>query len=128
MDTTASALTLRTLLWFGVLMDAFGAEVWITSVNEFIDFSKAVNSGTTYEGTTVFLDSDIDLTEKTFEPIGNYSNYFLGVFDGQGHLIRNLNMTSSSQYIGLFGYSRGLTIRNVILDSSCSITSSYESE
>ena len=33
--------------------------------------------------------------------------------------------TSSSQYVGLFGYSRRLTIRNVILDSSCSIMSSF---
>ena len=32
--------------------------------------------------------------------------------------------SSSSQYVGLFGYSKGTTIRNVVLDSSCSVVSS----
>ena len=76
---------------------------------------------------TVFLDSDIDFTGETLEPIGvSDSNYFNGTFDGQGHAISNLNVTSSSGYVGLFGYSRGLTITNVVLDSSCSIISSYK--
>ena len=34
-------------------------------------------------------------------------------------------MTSSLRRVGLFGYSGGLTIKNVILDSSCSITNSF---
>ena len=33
--------------------------------------------------------------------------------------------SSSSQYVGLFGYSKDATIRNVVLDSSCSVVSSY---
>ena len=91
-----------------------------------------MNKGTNYEGTTVFLDSDLSLDEEFFEPIGYYKswndyNYFLGVFDGQGHTISDLNMNSSSQYVGLFGYSYGLPIKNVILDSSCSIASSRNS-
>ena len=106
---------------------AIGGELRIRSVDDFIQFRDNVDSGTNYYGTTVFLDSDIDFAGKTFEPIGNYSNYFNGTFDGQGHVISNLAMTSSSIYVGLFGYSWGLTIRNVILDSSCSITSSYGS-
>ena len=63
---------------------------------------------------------------KTFEPIGSTKlSFFRGAFDGQGHVISNLAMTSSSRFTGLFGLSYGLTIRNVILDSSCSIKSSY---
>ena len=34
-------------------------------------------------------------------------------------------MNSSSQCTGLFGYSKGATIRNVVLDSFCSVVSSY---
>ena len=103
-----------------------GDEVtWITSVDELIQFKDNVNSGTNYFGTTVFLDSDLSLTGKSFEPIGTSSNYFCGTFDGQGYVISNLAMNSSSQYVGLFGYSKGLTIKNVILDSSCSVTSSF---
>ena len=106
---------------------ALGAEFRIATPQELIEFSNNVNKGTSYSGTTVFLDSGIDLTGKTFEPIGySYSYQFRGVFDGQGHVISNLKMdSSSSQYVGLFGYSTGLTIKNVILDSSCSITCSY---
>ena len=111
-----------------IINSVIGEEVRIKSVDDFIDFSNNVNIGTNYTGTTAFLDSDLDLTGKTFEPIGNSSsNYFSCVFDGQGHMISNLVMAFSSRFVGLFGYSAGLTIRNVIFDSSCSITSLYSS-
>ena len=112
---------------FVLLVNAVvGEEVRITSVDKFIEFKDNVSKGTSYSGMTVFLDSDLPLAGKAFEPIGNSnSNYFSGVFDGQGHVISGLTMTSSLQYVGLFGCSRGLTIKNVILDSSCSIASSY---
>ena len=107
-----------------------GGELRITSADAFIEFSNSVNDNVSYYGSTVFLDSDLDFSGKTLEPIGHrvsyyYSNYFNGTFDGQGYVIKNLNITSSSQYVGLFGYSKGLTIKNVILDSSCTITSLF---
>ena len=59
-------------------------EMGISTVDEFIQFKDIVNSGTDYSGTTVFLDSDLSLDGKTFDPIGNFSsNYFCGTFDGQ---------------------------------------------
>ena len=100
----------------------------IESVDDLTDFTKVVNSGTNYYGTTVFLDTDLSLSGQTVQPIGSSSSYpFRGVFDGQGHAISNLAMTSSSYYTGLFGRSTGLTVRNVVLDSSCSITNTYSS-
>ena len=96
----------------------------ITSVDEFIQFKDNVNNGTNYEGTTVFLDSDLSFAGEAFEPIGDHSNDFRGVFDGQGHAISNLKIASSLDYVGLFGCTEGSTIKNVILDTSCSITSS----
>ena len=108
-----------------------GEEVRITNVDEFIQFKDNVNGGANYSGTTVFLESDLDFTGKSFEPIGTYnywgdSNYFNGTFDGQGHVISNLVMSSSSlESVGLFGSSATLTIKNVIIDSSCSFASSY---
>ena len=81
-------------------------EVRINSVDGFVEFTKIVNDGTNYLGTTVFLDSDLDLAGKTFEPIGNSISwkYFRGVLDGQGHAISNLEMTSDLKHIGIFGY------------------------
>ena len=107
---------------------ALSAEHHIKSANELIAFSKDVNSGMTFEGTTVFLDADIDFSggfSEQFEPIGNNSNYFQGTFDGQGHTVNNLAISSSLQYVGLFGYSTGTTIKNVVLDSSCTMTSLF---
>lgn len=88
-----------------------------------------MNGGTTYNGTTVFLSSDLDFTDNVFTPIGTGSNYFLGTFDGQGHVISNFKMsTSSYQYAGLFGYSDGLTLKNTVLGPSCSVASSINSQ
>ena len=77
----------------------------------------------------MFLDADIDFSDglsEQFEPIGKSNNYFFqGTFEGQGHTISNLAVNSSSEYVGLFGYSKEATIRNVVMDSSCSVVSSY---
>ena len=101
----------------------------IKNASDLIAFSKVVNSGTSYNGTTVFLDADIDFSgdlSDELEPIGTYTNNFKGTFNGQGHTISNLAMkSSSSRYVGLFGYSRYATIRNAVLDSSCSIVSFF---
>ena len=101
----------------------------IHSVSDLLAFSNSINNGgTTYSGTTVYLDSDMDFTEelsREFKPIGDKVNYFLGTFDGQGHVIRNLALRGSVENVGLFGYSNGATIRIIVMDSSCSVVSSF---
>ncbi|MGU7784559.1 GLUG motif-containing protein [Burkholderia sp. PU8-34] len=48
-----------------------------------------------------------------FAPVGNYPNEFSGIFDGLGHVVRNLTINRPSQYyVGLFGFSVG-TVTNV---------------
>ena len=50
-----------------------GSDVYISTASGLIQFSKAVNSGSTYSGFTVFLDADINFSEglsEQFEPIG----------------------------------------------------------
>lgn len=102
----------------------------ISSLGDFINFSNNVSSGTNYFGTTVRLCDDIDMANFTdFEPIGNnYDNYFNGTFDGQGYVISNLFVNSSSEHVGLFGRSTNLTVRNVVFDRSCSFVGSYEND
>ena len=112
----------------GVILDVNGFT--ITTAQGLIDFSNDVNSGTSYSGTTVYLGSDIDFNSslsQQFQPIGfTETNYFNGTFDGKGYVISNLTITtpSSSECTGLFGYSGGATIRNVVMDPSCSVNSS----
>lgn len=105
---------------------AAGSELIISNADEFVKFSNSVNSGERYTGTTILLGADIDLSgEDLIAPIGNaYPNYLNGTFNGQGHTVSNFKMESSSAYVGLFGHSRGTTVKNVILDSTCSIWSS----
>ena len=113
------------VLSLACVKSAAGGNHRITSLSEFSSFKNNVMSGTSYAGETVFLDTDLDLTGVTSEPIGNASKYFSGTFDGQGHVVKNFKIASSSlQYGGLFGNSYGLTIRNIVMGSSCSITSS----
>jgi hypothetical protein len=45
--------------------------------------------------------------------LGNGSAQFKGNFDGLGHTIDKLYILSSSEYLGLFGYTNGATISNV---------------
>ena len=129
-SSTASSLLLLFLLSSSLLSIAMGVEHKINDAQGLITFSNAVKSGTNFTGTTVVLGSDIDFTggySERFAPIGNSSRYFNGIFDGQGHTIRNLKVNSSSKYVGLFGYSLGSAIQNVVIDDSCSFGSSYSS-
>lgn len=65
-------------------------------------------------GGTVKLLRDVELT-GTWTPVGDSSTPFKGTFDGDGHKITGLEITSGS-YIGLFGYvGEGATIKNVNL-------------
>lgn len=87
-------------------------------------FSESVSNGRDFAGTTVLLTSDLDLSSyPNFRPIGqDASNYFTGDFDGQGHVLRNLHISPTTQYAALFGYTRGTTITNLVIDVTCDVT------
>ena len=88
----------------------------ITSADDLKTFAAMVNSGTDFSGDTIVLDESIALTENPWTPIGNAeTKLFKGTFDGNGHKITGLKITSGS-YIGLFGYvGEGATIKDVNL-------------
>ena len=115
-----------------VTLHAVWACSHIYSFSEFIAFGEAVNSGAEFNGKTVFLDTDIDFLggfSQLFEPIGNFENSFKGTFNGQGHVVKNLNMyTANWDEVGLFGSTSGATIKNIVLDTSCYVDYSYQSK
>ena len=77
-----------------------------TDLHQALEAAK--NSG------TVKLLRDVELTD-TWTPVGDSSTPFKGTFDGDGHKITGLKITSGS-YIGLFGYvGEGAEIKNVNL-------------
>lgn len=95
----------------------------ISSPEDFLAFQQAVN----YYGLTGLkgrIEKDLDLSSVSskVEPIGTIGNPYVGCFDGQGHTISGLTITSSKDYVGLFGVvSGGAVIKNLVLDETCSI-------
>lgn len=95
-----------------------GNKVYIYSTSDFKDFESSVSGSNTYQGSTVYLEADIDLSDYT-ESIGDSDRSFDGVLDGHGHVIDNL-VPGSAKYIGLFGWSqKGVTIRNLVMGENC---------
>ena len=101
---------------------AFGDDFHIKT---YTDFATLSENAAQLSGSTVFIDNDIDFLGNSLSPLGTGSRPFQGTFDGQGYVVSELKMTSSSNYVGLFGYSTGLTIKNVILDNTCSVKSMH---
>ena len=76
------------------------------------------------------LTADIDLTGKDWSPIGtNFYNSYTGTFDGGGHTIMGLTVTTNDQYVGLFGrLGKAGTVKNVVMDGiqiTCNHRSGY---
>ncbi|MBQ7713149.1 MAG: hypothetical protein IJT69_04960 [Clostridia bacterium] len=63
------------------------------------------------------LTRDLDLTGVEFTPIGNSSNPFSGIFDGDGHTITGLSFTkcNTDGKVGLFGDTSVAVIKNLTL-------------
>ena len=61
------------------------------------------------------LTADITLTDN-WTPIGNDSNRYTGTFDGEGHTISGLQISSTGNNIGLFGYVNGDTVKKLNLE------------
>ena len=81
-----------------------------------LNVAKLVNGGKT--DINITLTADIDLTGKDWTPIGtSFSNKYTGTFDGGGHTIKGLTITTNDQFVGLFG-SIGYagTVKNVMME------------
>ena len=88
----------------------------VTSADGLMNIAELVNGGKT--DINITLDKDIDLTGKEWTPIGTgYSNKYTGTFDGGGHTIKGLTVTTNDQFVGLFG-SIGYagTVKNVMME------------
>ena len=85
------------------------ADVQVLSGTEIVaymtlgQFRDDVNNRTSYAGKTVTLLRNVDLENEEWEPIGTPDHPFNGVFDGQNHTIKNLKVTETGMFSGLFG-------------------------
>lgn len=81
-----------------------------------MNIAELVNGGKT--DINITLTADIDLTGKNWTPIGtNVDNSYKGTFDGGGHTIKGLTVTTNDQFVGLFGYlGTAGTVKNVVME------------
>ena len=88
----------------------------VTSADGLMNIAKLVNGGKT--DINITLDTDIDLTGKDWTPIGtDYYNSYTGTFDGGGHTIKGLTVTTNDRYAGLFGdLGEAGTVKNVVME------------
>ena len=88
----------------------------VTSADGLMNIAKLVNGGKT--DINITLTADIDLTGKNWTPIGtSFSNKYTGTFDGGGHTIKGLTVTTYDQFVGLFGsIGNAGTVKNVMME------------
>ena len=96
----------------------------VTSADGLMNIAELVNGGKT--DINITLGKNIDLTGKGWTPIGtNYEKRYKGTFDGRGHTIKGLTVTTNDQFVGLFGYlDKAGTVKNVVMEG-IQITSNH---
>lgn len=121
--------------------DADESEFELVTAEDLAGFASLVNAGNDFNGKTVRLGADINLSNFQWTPIGTLNkegpNYsagkdwsayrdkdffaFKGTFDGNGYTVSNLKYEGTSRggsYIGLFGViADGAIIRNLNINN-----------
>ncbi len=118
--------------------NAQSSKTSITTVDELLQFAKAVDNGE-YDDKTdavVSLDADLDLTGiawtpigSTFDADGNLLHYFSGRFYGNGHTISNLDFSENygkTDYpsFGLFSEVYGAEISGLTIQGKLDVSNS----
>ena len=117
---------------------ADSSKISITTVDELLQFAKAVDNGE-YDDKTdavVSLDADLDLTGVAWKPIGsvfdgdgNLLHYFSGKFYGNGHTISNLDFSENygkTEYpsFGFFSEVYGAEISGLTIQGKLDVSNS----
>ena len=118
--------------------NAQSSKTSITTVDELLQFAKAVDNGE-YDDKTdavVSLDADLDLTGIAWTPIGSVFatdgtllHYFSGKFYGNGHTISNLDFSENygkTEYpsFGLFSEVYGAEISGLAIQGKLDVSNS----
>ena len=100
----------------GYIYDSNTKTYTVYNADGLMNVAELVNGGKT--DINITLDTNIDLTGKGWTPIGtSYSNTYKGTFDGGGHTIKGLTVTTNDEYAGLFGrLGEAGTVKNVVME------------
>lgn len=118
-------------LFMGLLLGCQGSQASTTTTavttvdtSNYQDIASAQELADIEMNRSYRLIADLDLSGVEWVPLGNASQPYLGIFDGNGHTISNLTITESHDgFVGLFGWIQG-EIKNVsIMNFSIDIAS-----
>ncbi len=104
-------------------------EFVLNKASQLAGLAELVDGGNTFEGKTIKLESNLNLSNVLFDPIGSYrkDTAFKGTFDGQGYTISNLSQNTwaldngyyySDLGMGLFGKVEDATVKNLKIDGA----------
>ena len=103
----------------------------ISTAEEFAGLAALVNAASCdFEGKTITLSGDIDLSGRQWRPIGDFSTTpvkaFEGTLDGGGNTIKNLTISGTGTSAALFGYI-GVSgvVKNITVTGSIAIAGDY---
>jgi len=121
--------------WFTVNPNATIFE--IMTADELAGFAQLVNEGIGFNGATIILKDDIDLSSygehsqwnngRGWIPIGDnlewvnreWRGAFGGIFDGGGHVITGLYINDTNlRYTGLFGITHLAVVKNIRIEDA----------
>lgn len=118
-------------------------DLYINNASELKAFRDAVNKGESFEGKTVVLLSDVDVSDENWVSIGetergsdktvegikafyDEKNIFKGTFDGDGHSIKiklEVEPSGKESFVGFFGIVGGNgEIKNLTINGSVHTT------
>ena len=112
------------------IVESYTELVEIATKEQLVAFANRVNGGDGMSRVLVKLTDNIDLAGMEWTPIGQAgtsygaTNYFQGIFDGQGYTISNMTITQTNDgknyAAGFFGFIDGaeITVRNVNFDKA----------
>ena len=110
----------------GYIYDSNTKTYTVYNADGLMNVAELVNGGKT--DINITLDKNIDLTGKDWTPIGtSFRNSYTGTFDGGGHTITGLTVTTNDKFAGLFGcLGDAGTVKNVVMEG-VQITNNHSS-
>ena len=111
--TEAEPFMLKTadhLAWFRDYVNEGHPNVWAKIADDVkeIDMSTVCHEA----------DTEKQVAELSWTPIGNESNKYIGTFDGNDKIISNLYINATSVNTGFFGYATDGSIKNITFDNA----------
>lgn len=92
--------------------------IYLSTEEELRALSIYVADGHNCYGKTFILTKNIALTSSMeWTPIGVYGANFYGTFDGAGHKITGLKITTEQNYAGFIGLLRYGEVRNLVIEN-----------